>query len=131
MKTKTIRTRTILPAQAARFLAGSVTARLTAFTGSIAHPGDICPIATIDADSFDGGHKVIPLAAVTLTEVVPAVLDEDLLIVGKVRVDPESQDAQAFAKDCGYNSFSSLAESLTGRLPFVGHVIRWAPYSKN
>jgi len=99
--------------------------------GSIAHPGDTCPISTIDADTFEGGHKVIPLATVALTEVMPAVLDEDLLIVGKVRMAPESPEALVFAKDCGYNSFASLSDSFTGRLPFVGHVIRWAPYSKN
>jgi hypothetical protein len=85
-------------------------------------------VVTIDADSFAGGHKVIPLAAVTLTEVLPAVLDADLLIVGQVRMAPDSPEALVFANDCGFNSFASLVESFTGRLPFVGHVLRWAPY---
>lgn len=130
MKTKTIRRRTLLPAQAARFLSGTTTARLTAFIGTVANPGDTCPIATIDTEAFANGHKVIPLATVTLTDVTPAVIDTDLLIVGQVRMDPDSTDALVFANDNGFDSFSSLAESFHGRLPFIGHVIRWAPYSK-
>lgn len=128
MKNKTIRTRVLLPAQAARFLAGTVTARFSAFAGAVANPGDACPLVTIDADSFVDGHKQIPLAEVILTEVLPACLDKDLLIFGRVRIDPDSPEALVFAKDSGFDSFASLVDSFHGRLPFIGHVLRWAPY---
>jgi hypothetical protein len=130
MKNKKLRNRSLLPTQAARFLAGTVTARFTTFAGSIARPGDTCPITTIDADCYDGGHSVIPLATVTITEVLPAAIDSDFLIVGQSRMAPDSPEAIAFASDCGFSSFASLVESFAGRLPFVGHVIRWAPYGQ-
>jgi hypothetical protein len=130
MKNKKLRNRSLLPTQAARFLAGTVTARLTSFSGHVAHPGDPCTLITLDAETFEIGHKKLPLATVTITEVLTAVLDSDLLIVGQSRMAPDSPEAIAFASDCGFSSFASLVESFTGRLPFVGHVIRWAPYAQ-
>ena len=65
---------------------------------------------------------------VPVTEVIPVCLDADFLIVGKVRMTPISPDALIFANDCGFDSFNSFVESFPGRLPFIGHVLRWAPY---
>jgi hypothetical protein len=128
MKNKTIRPRALLPAQAARFLAGIVTARLTSFVGTVANLGDRCPLVTFESEIISKGNKCHSLATVTITDVLPAVLDSDLLIVGQVRMAPDSPEALVIANACGFSSFGSLAESFTGRLPFIGHVIHWAPY---
>lgn len=128
-KTKTVRPGPLFPSQTARFLAGSVTTKLCRFSVNMPNAGDTCKLWTIDSEEFAPGSNQALLATVTLTEVIAAALDTDLLIVGQVRMAPDSPEALVFANDCGYNSFASLADSFHGRLPFIGHVLRWPPYS--
>lgn len=114
-------------AEAEKFTKGLVRQRLSCIR-SQASAGNSAKIYTFDGIAFAEESPRVQVGSVQVSEVLPFACAEDFMIIGTLRVGPNSEIARIESVEMGYDSFADLLNFLrktpTG-VPFVGKLIRF------